>query len=60
MYDKSFPYSLNCHVEGTPSRGRQTTTWMTNVRQDLEEQNLDMRAALDTIRDRKKWSDLVA
>ena len=60
MDDKRLPArALYCHVEGTRSRGRQTKTWMENVRQDLAEKDMDMRTALDTIRDRKKWSHLV-
>ena len=41
------------------SRGRQTKTWMENVRQDLVEKDMDLRTALNTIGDRGRWRHLV-
>lgn len=51
--------ALFCQVKGTRSQGRQTKTWMDNVRQDLKERNMDMRMAMDTIADRGKWRNFV-
>lgn len=48
-----------CHVEETQSQGRQTKTWMWNVRRDLAEKHMDIRTALDTITDRKECSYFV-
>ena len=49
MDDKRLPAkALYCHVEGTRSQGRQSKTWIDNVRQDLRELDMDMRTALDT------------
>src|SRR5688572_32788648 len=42
---------LYCHMEGTQSQGRQTKMWMESVRQDLAEKDMDLRIALDTIRE---------
>lgn len=44
MDDKRLPRKA-LYVEGTRSRGRQTRTWMDNVRQDLAQKNMDMRTA---------------
>lgn len=63
MDDKPLPTKTSyvlycCHVEGTRSRGRQTQTWMDNVRQDTKTY-IDMGTAIDTIRGRKKWRRFV-
>jgi len=56
MNDKRLPAAaLYGHVEGTRSRGRQRKTWMDNIMEDLRAQNMDMREAMDKIRDRKIW-----
>ena len=47
--------ALYGHVEGTRSRGRQTKTWMDNVKEDLRAQDMDMRDAVDKTRDRAIW-----
>lgn len=51
--------ALYGHVEGTRSRGGQTKTWMKNVMEDLKKENMDMRDAMDIIRDRALWRSLV-
>ena len=56
MDDKRLPGAvLYGHVERTRSRGRQTKTWMDNIREDLRTQNMNIRYALDKIRDRTIW-----
>ena len=50
--------ALYSNVEGTRSRGRQAKTWMDNVKQDLKDQNLEMRNAGNITRDRSKWRGL--
>ena len=44
--------ALYCYMNGKKTRERQTKTWMDNVRQDLAEKDMDLRTAVDTIRDR--------
>ena len=56
MDDKRLPAAaLHGQVEGTRSRGRQKKTWLDNIKEDLEEEGLDMRNAMNIIRDREKW-----
>jgi len=50
--------ALYCYVDGKKSGGRQTKTWMDSVTQDLAEKDMDLRTALDTIRDRGMWRHL--
>jgi len=60
MEDKRLPAeALYCYMYGKRSRGRQTNTWMDNVRQDLAEKDMDLRTTLDTIRDRERRRHLV-
>src|SRR6218665_114798 len=60
MEDKRLPAkALYCYVDGKRSTGRQTKTLMENLRQDLAEKDMDLRTALDTIRDRGKCRHLV-
>jgi len=60
MEDKRLPVkALYYYMDGKNTRGRQRKTWMGNVRQDLPEKDMDLRAALDTIRDRGRWRHLV-
>ena len=59
MDDKRLPArALYCHDVGN-MESRKTKIWMENVRQDLKEQDMNMKMALDTIRDGKIWSHLV-
>ena len=44
--------ALHGNVEGVRSRGRQQKIWMDNIREDLMAKNMDMRSAMDNIRDR--------
>jgi len=53
MEDKGLPEKLYIVMwMEKRSRGRQTKTWMVNVRKDLSEKDMDLRTALDTISDR--------
>ena len=56
MEDKRLPAAaLHGHVEGKRSQGRQSKTWMDNIKEDLAAQNMDMRDAVDKIRNRSSW-----
>jgi hypothetical protein len=46
--------ALHGHVEGTRSRGSRAKTWMDNIK-DLEERDMDISNAVDTIREREIW-----
>jgi len=48
---------LRCFIEGKRSRGRQTKTWMDNIKEDLKTKNLNIRT--DLIRDKTRWRTLV-
>src|SRR6218665_602306 len=51
--------ALYCYVDRKKSRGRQTKTWMDNVRQDLAEKDMDLITTLDIITDRGRYRHLV-
>src|SRR6218665_2055604 len=60
MEDRRLPAkALYCYASWKRSRGRQTKTWMENVRQDIAEKNMDSRPALDISRDIERWRYLV-
>ena len=46
-------------VEGTRSRGRQAKKWMTNVKEDLTAQGMNVREAVANSRNRRTWRSLV-
>lgn len=47
--------ALHGYVEGDRSRGRQQKTWMDNIQEDLEKINMNMREAIENIRNRETW-----
>ena len=51
--------ALYGQVEGTRSRGRQSKKWMNNVKEDLPEQAMHVREAVDNSRNRRIWRSLV-
>jgi Reverse transcriptase (RNA-dependent DNA polymerase) len=60
MDDKRLPVAaLHGHVEGKRSIGRQRKIWMDNVKEDLEEKDIDMRRAIDLTRNREVWRRLI-
>src|SRR3984885_7608136 len=60
MTEKRRPATvLYGHVDGVRSRGRQRKTWLENVKEDLRAQGMDMREAMDKIRNRTVWRSCV-
>jgi Reverse transcriptase (RNA-dependent DNA polymerase) len=60
MNNERLPYlALHTQLEGTRSRGRQRTRWRDNVRNDIEERNMEFREALSLLKDRDKWMEFV-
>ena len=58
MQEKRLPNSA-LHVEGKRSRGRQSKTWMDNVREDLKERNIDLTRIGEAIRNKEVCRNLV-
>jgi len=49
---------VHCYIDGTRSGGRQLNTWIDNIQEDLLENNLDWRTAVNLASGREKWKDL--
>jgi len=56
MEDNRLPQkTLHCYIEGVKSRGRQRKTWIDNVKEDLENKNVDIEIAMELIGLRDRW-----
>ena len=49
------PYMVRWKEQEVEVDCRQKKTWLDNIKEDLEEEELDMRNAMNIIRDREKW-----
>ena len=50
---------LPTKVNGKRNKGRQSKTWMDNIKEDLKARNMDITAAAEVTRDREKWRWIV-
>jgi len=47
--------ALHCYIPGRRSRSRPCKKWINNIQEDLNRLQLNMKEAMDIVRDRQKW-----
>ena len=47
--------ALHCYISGRRSRGRPSKKWINNIQEDLNCLQLNIKEAMDIVRDRQKW-----
>jgi len=47
--------STNCYIQGKHSRGHPCKKWINNIQEDLNCLQLNMKEAMDIVRDRQEW-----
>ena len=60
MEGKRLPNAaLHGHVRGARSSGRQNKRWMYNVREDLEERDIQLSTAYGKTKNREVWRNII-
>ena len=49
------PEHYNCYIPGKRSRGRPCKKWINNIQEDLNCLQLNVKEAMDIVRDRQEW-----
>ena len=58
--DRLLAKALHCYIPGTRNRGRPCNKWINNIQEDLNRLQLNMKEAMDIVRDRQEWRQRIS